>query len=158
MVFLDLLVALAIAVGLAGVLIPMMPGSSLVIGAILVWAAFEGESAGWAVFAVAACLVAVGGVVKYLIPGRRLQQSGVPNRTLLLGAILGIIGFFVIPVIGLPIGFVLGVYLAEAQRLGTERAWPGTLEALKAVGLGILIELTFTSLAALTWFVGLFVV
>jgi hypothetical protein len=136
----------------------MMPGSTLVVGAILVWAAFEGRSAGWAVFAVAACLVAAGGVVKYLIPGRKLQRSGVPTQTLLLGGILGIVGFFVIPVIGLPIGFVLGVYLAETQRLGSERAWPGTVEALKAVGLGILIELAFTSVAALTWLVGLFVV
>jgi uncharacterized protein YqgC (DUF456 family) len=158
MMFVDLMVALAIAVGLAGVLIPMMPGSTLVLGAILVWAAVEGEGAGWAVFAIAACLVAVGGVVKYLVPGRRLQQSGVPNRTLLLGGVLGIVGFFVIPVVGLPIGFVLGVYLAEAQRLGSERAWPGTVEALKAVGLGILIELAFTTTAALAWLVGLFVV
>lgn len=157
MVFLDLLVALAIAVGLVGVLIPLMPGSTLVVGAILVWAAFTGNGTGWAVFVIAACLVAVGGVLKYLIPGRRLQVSGVPNRTLLLGGVLGIVGFFVIPVIGLPIGFVLGIYLAEVQRVGGERAWPATVEALKAVGLGMLIELCFASLAALTWLIGAFV-
>ena len=157
MVFLDLLVALAIAVGLVGVLIPLMPGSTLVVGAILVWAAFTGSGTGWAVFVIAACLVAVGGVLKYLIPGRRLQVSGVPNRTLLLGGVLGIVGFFVIPVVGLPIGFVLGIYLAEVQRLGSERAWPATLEALKAVGLGMLIELAFASLAAVTWLIGAFV-
>ena len=157
MVFLDLLVALAIAVGLVGVLIPLMPGSTLVVGAVLVWAAFTGTSTGWAVFVVAACLVAVGGVLKYLIPGRRLQVSGVPNRTLLLGGVLGIVGFFVSPVVGLPIGFVLGIYLAEVQRIGSERAWPATLEALKAVGLGMLIELCFASLAAATWLVGAFV-
>jgi len=157
MLYLDLLVALAIAVGLVGVLVPVMPGSTLVLTAILVWAAVAGSGAGWAVFVVAACLVAAGGVIKYLVPGRRLQRSGVPNRTLLLGAVLGIVGFFVVPVVGLPIGFVLGVYLAEAQRLGGEQAWPGTVEALKAVGLGILIELVFATLAALTWLVGLFV-
>ena len=31
---------------------------------------------------------------------------------------LGIVGFFVVPVVGLLLGFVLGVYLAELARLG----------------------------------------
>lgn len=155
MLYVDMLVALAIAAGLVGVLIPMMPGSTLVVGAILGWAIFLGEPGGWAVFAIAATLVAIGGVVKYLVPGRRLQQSGVPTPTLLAGAVLGLVGFFVIPVVGLPIGFVLGIYLAELRRTSSAEAWPATVEALKAVGLGILIELTFCTMAALVWVVGL---
>src|SRR4051794_1587770 len=139
MVFLDLLVALVIAVGLVGVLVPMLPGSALVLGAILVWAVAVSESGGWLVAGIAAALLAAGVVVKYLVPGRRLQRSGIPNRTLLIGGALAIVGFFVIPVVGLPVGFVAGIYLAEVDRLGRERAWPATLEALKAVGLGILI-------------------
>lgn len=158
MVLLDVLVALTIAVGLVGVLVPMLPGSALVLGAILVWAAVLGESGGWVVAAIATTLLAVGVVVKYLVPGRRLQRSGIPNRTLLIGAILGVVGFFVVPVVGLPLGFVLGIYLAELERLGRERAWPATMQALKAVGLGILIELGFASLAAATWLVGAIVV
>lgn len=158
MVFLDLLVALLIAVGLVGVLVPMLPGSALVLGAILVWAVAVGESGGWLVAGIAAALLAAGVVVKYLVPGRRLQRSGIPSRTLLIGGALAIVGFFVIPVVGLPVGFVAGIYLAEVDRLGRERAWPATQEALKAVGLGILIELSFASLAALTWLVGAFVV
>lgn len=154
MLYVDLIVALAIAVGLVGVLVPMMPGSALVLGAVLVWAAVLGEGDGWLVAAIAAALLAVGVVVKYLVPGRRLQRSGIPNRTLLVGGALGIVGFFVVPVVGLPLGFVLGIYLAELQRLGGDRAWPATLEALKAVGLGILIELTFATLAALAWLIG----
>ena len=38
-------------------------------------------------------------------------------------------GFFVIPVVGLFLGFVLGVYLAELQRVGRAQAGavdPGT--------------------------------
>jgi uncharacterized protein YqgC (DUF456 family) len=154
MVFLDVLVALGIAIGLVGVLIPMLPGSALVLAAVVVWAVAVGDGTGWTFAAIAAALLAAGVVVKYLVPGRRLQRSGIPNRTLLIGGALGIVGFFVIPVVGLPVGFVLGIYLAEAGRLGRERAWAATVEALKAVGLGILIELTFASLAALTWLIG----
>lgn len=152
-----ILVALAIAVGLVGVLVPLLPGSLLVAAAITVWAVALGESGGWVVLAIALALIGVGVLVKYLVPGRRLQRSGVPNRTLVLGAVVGIVGFFVVPVIGLPLGFVVGIYLAEWQRLSREEAWPATVSALKAVGLGIVIELGFTTLAALTWAVGVLV-
>ncbi len=150
----EVLVALAIAVGIAGIIVPVLPGTLLVLGAILVWALQIGTSTGWVVFAVATVLLAGGTVVKFLVPGRRLKASGVPNRTLLVGALLAFIGFFVIPVIGMFIGFVLGVYLAERARVGGAQAWPSTVGALKAVGVSILIELVAAFLAAVTWAVG----
>jgi hypothetical protein len=67
---------------------------------------------------------------------------------------LGVVGFFVIPVIGLVVGFVLGVYLAELRRVGVNQAWPATVHALKAVGLSILIELLATLCAAAAWVAG----
>lgn len=151
---LEILVGLAIAVGLAGVLVPVLPGSLLVAAAILVWATERGGTTAWIVTAVALGLLVAGVVVKYLVPGRRLRRAGVPSRTLLAGAGLGIVGFFVVPVVGLPLGFVLGIYLVELRRLGHDRAWPATVHALKAVGLGLAIELTFGVLAAATWAVG----
>ena len=150
----EILVALAIAVGIAGIIVPVLPGTVLVLGAILVWAVQVGTSTGWIVFAGATVLLAGGTVVKYLVPGRRLKSSGVPNRTLLVGALVGFIGFFVIPVVGLLIGFVLGVYVAERARVGAARAWPSTKEALRAVGVSILIELVAALLAAVAWVVG----
>jgi uncharacterized protein YqgC (DUF456 family) len=150
----EILVALAIAVGIAGIIVPVLPGTVLVLGAILVWAVQVGTSTGWIVFTVATILLAGGTVVKYLVPGRRLKSSGVPNRTLLVGALVGFIGFFVIPVVGLLIGFVLGVYVAERARVGAARAWPSTKEALRAVGVSILIELVAALLAAVAWVVG----
>ncbi len=151
----EVLVALAIAVGLVGVIIPVLPGSLLVLGAILVWAWDLGTSTGWIVFAVAALFIGLGAIVKYVVPGRRLKDNGIPTSTLLLGGVLGVIGFFVIPVIGLLIGFVLGVYLAELLRVGVEAAWPATKHALKAVGLSMLIELVASMLAAMTWALGI---
>ncbi len=151
---LEVVVALVILVGLVGVVVPVLPGSLLVLGAVLVWALQLGTSTGWIVFAVATTFIAVGGVVKYLMPGRRLKEGGVPTSTLLIGGALGIIGFFVVPVIGLPIGFVLGVYLAEIGRVGRVAAWPSTKHALRAVGLSMMIELASVLLAALTWSIG----
>jgi uncharacterized protein YqgC (DUF456 family) len=151
---LEVVVALVIAVGLVGVILPVLPGSLLVLGAVLVWAWDIGSTTGWIVFAVATMFIALGSVVKYVVPGRRLKDNDIPTSTLLLGGVLGVVGFFVIPVVGLVVGFVLGVYLAELSRVGTDRAWPATKHALKAVGLSILIELVATLLAAAAWVAG----
>lgn len=154
MSLLVIFVALAIAVGLVGIVIPMLPGSLLVGAAIGVWAVAENSAGAWVTFAIAISLIAVGTITKYLIPGRRLQRSGVPNSTLLAGGVLGIVGFFVVPVVGLPLGFVLGVYLAEWRRTSQSQAGPATWHALKAVGLGMVIEFSFSVLAAGTWAIG----
>lgn len=150
----EILVALAIAVGLTGILVPALPGSLLIGAAVVAWALERGGATAWAVTAVALGLLVTGTVVKYLVPGRRLQRAGVPTSTLLAGAALGVVGFFLVPVVGLLLGFVLGVYLVEWRRLGGRDAWPATVHALKATGLGILIELAFGVLAAATWAIG----
>jgi uncharacterized protein YqgC (DUF456 family) len=153
----ELLVALAIAVGLVGILVPVLPGSILVLTAILVWAWEVGGATAWVVFGIAAVALVVGGVVKYLVPNRRLKDAGIPASTQWIGAALGVVGFFVIPVVGLFLGFVLGVYLAEYRRLGGRAAWPSTVHALKAVGLSMLIELAAGVAATLVWVVGVVV-
>lgn len=154
----NLLVAAVIAVGLVGIVVPILPGILLVAGAIFVWTVLAGTGTAWAVFGVAFGFIVVGTVVKYVVPGRRLQAAGIPNSTLLAGAAAGLVGFFVVPVLGLLLGFVLGVYLAELRRLGSAGAWPATLDAVKAVVLSILVELVAATLATLTWIVGLFLV
>ena len=53
----EVLVALAIAFGIAGIIVPVLPGTLLVLGAILVWSVQVGTSTGWAVFTVATLLL-----------------------------------------------------------------------------------------------------
>jgi uncharacterized protein YqgC (DUF456 family) len=153
----EVVVALAILVGLVGVVVPVLPGLVLVLVAVLVWAVDVGGGTAWTVFGLATAVLVVGTVVKYAVPGRRLKSSGIPASTTWFGIALGVVGFFVIPVVGLVIGFVLGVYLAEHRRVGSAAAWPSTQQALRAVGVGILIELAAGILAALVWVVGVVV-
>jgi uncharacterized protein YqgC (DUF456 family) len=150
----ELLVGLAVLVGLVGIVVPVLPGTILILGAVLVWAVAASSATGWLVFALVTTLLVIGSVVKYAVPGRGLKAAGVPNRTILAGGLLGIVGFFVVPVVGLFLGFVLGVYLSELQRVGRDSAWPSSKSALKAAGLSILIELAAGLLAAVTWLVG----
>jgi uncharacterized protein len=146
------LAAVLVAVGIVGIIVPVLPGLILVVAGIAVWAVPRGDAVAWTVLGVAVAIVVIGSVAKYLLPGKRLRESGVPGRTIAAGAVLGIVGFFVIPIVGLFLGFVLGVYLAELARLGGNgAAWPSTREALAAVGWSIIIEMATGLLAAAVW-------
>lgn len=146
------LIGAAIVVGLVGIVVFVLPGLLIVWAAVLVWALVEQTLLAWMVLAFATLVALVGTVVKYLVPGQRMRDAGVPGGSIVLGAVLGFIGFFLIPVVGLFIGFILGIFLAERIRLGAHgEAWPSTVHALKAVGLSILIELFAGLLIAGTW-------
>lgn len=149
----QILIGLAILAGLAGIVLPVLPGLLVEVAAVVLWAGVEGGGRAWTVAIAAAALALVSQVVKYVIPGRRMREAGIPRRTLYIAGLLAIVGFFVIPVIGLPIGFVGGTYLAERQRLGTDLAWPSTVASMRAVGLAIGIELTAGLLIAAMWLV-----
>jgi uncharacterized protein YqgC (DUF456 family) len=151
----EVLVGIVIAIGLVGVLVPVLPGLVLVWAAILVWALEVGGRLAWVVLALVTVLFVAGTIVKYVVPGRRLRRAGVPWTSTAVGAGLGLVGFFVIPVVGLVVGFVLGVYLAERQRLhATGPAWQSTKQALAAAGLSMLIELGAGLVMAGCWLAG----
>ena len=146
------LVALVIAIGLAGIVVPILPGGLLVFGAIAVWAVVERSTVGWVTLAIAAALFVAAEVIKYAWPVKRMRAADVRTSILLIGAVCGIVGFFVIPVIGLLIGFVLGVFVAEfVTRRDAAVAWASTVHALKGVALAVGVELTGALLAAATW-------
>ena len=117
----EVLVGLVILVGLIGVVVPILPGTLLIFGAILVWAIMTGGATAWTVFALSALALVVTGIVKYTWPGKRMKSGGVPNLSVVVGGVVGIIGFFVIPVVGLFLGFIHQLALALAARwiLGT---------------------------------------
>jgi uncharacterized protein YqgC (DUF456 family) len=155
-VVLALVAGVLIVLGLLGVISQVLPGLVVVLAGVAVWAIPRGDALGWWVFGIAAVLLVLGSVVKYVVPGKQLKDAGVPGRSLVLGAVLGIVGFFVVPVIGLFLGFVLGVYLAELARLGSSSAaWPSTRHALRAVGWSIVIELAAALLMTGAWIAGL---
>ena len=152
-----ILVALAIAVGIVGIVVPLLPGTLLVLGAIAVWAVVENNVTGWVTLGVVTALLVVSTLIKYLWPARRMRAADVRTLSLVAGAVLGIIGFFVIPVVGLVIGFVLGVYLAEVAKRRDQRvAWTSTKHAVKGVALSVGIELCGALLATAAWVAGVY--
>lgn len=153
-VWVELLVAIACVVGIVGTVVPVLPGTLLCGAAILLWGFAEGGHAWWFT-AAALAIIAIGAVLKYAIPGKRMKASGVPWWVMFAGAVAGIVGFFLIPVVGLFIGFILGVYVAEIARLQSiADAWPTTVEAMKAVGISTMIDLACAVFATAVWVSG----
>jgi uncharacterized protein len=144
---------LLIVVGLFGIVVPVLPGTILVALGIAIWATEDGSPGAWVTLAIAVTCLVVGAVVKYAVPGRRLKAT-VPTRTLVVGGLAAVVGFFVIPVIGVLVGFPVGVYAAERARVGAEGAWPSTKAALGAVAASILIELAAAVVATGVWVAG----
>lgn len=151
-VLLDLLVVAALVVAAVGILIPVLPGTFLALGALLVWAIATGGAIAWTAFGVMALIIGAGQVLKYLLPHKSLTAAGVPGRSIVVGGVAAIIGFFLIPVVGLIVGFIGGLYVAEHVRL---REWAlakeSTWAAMKATGFSILIELGALLAASAVW-------
>jgi uncharacterized protein YqgC (DUF456 family) len=148
-------VAVAIAIGLVGILVPFLPGTLLVWAAIAVWAFLEQTTTAWVVFGVATAVIGVSLLVKYLWPVKRMRAADVSGWVLAAGAVAGVIGFFVIPVVGLLVGFVAGVYLAElVHRRDQRRAWASTVHAVKGAALSVGVELAGGLIATVAWVVG----
>lgn len=149
-----ILAGIVILVGLVGIALPILPGLILVLASVAGWALVVSDPIGWWVLGVCAGLAVLGWVLQYLVPGSRMRRAGVPDRTVVVGLLAGIVGFFVVPVVGLPLGFVAGVYLVEAARVGPGRAWPSTVAASKAALVSYGIEFLTGVLLAATWAVG----
>lgn len=151
----DVLVLLAMLVGTVGVVVPVLPGLVVVWGATLVWALARQDGPGWLVFGVATVVYAVGLVAKYLLPGRRMKSAGVDGPVVAVALAVAVVGFFVVPVVGAPLGFVLSVYLLELLKHREHAAaWRATSQAIRAVVLNVGIELGTAFAIIAVWGVG----
>jgi uncharacterized protein YqgC (DUF456 family) len=153
----NVLVLLAMLVGTAGVVLPVLPGLAVVWGAVAVWALLLREPVGWVVLAVATLVLAGGLLAKYLVPGRRMTTAGVDATIVAVAAVVAVVGFFVVPVVGAPLGFVLTVYLLELLKHREHTvARRATGQAVRAVVLSMGIELLTALGIITTWAVGVY--
>lgn len=153
-----LICGVLILLGMAGIVVPVLPGSVLIGLSLLAWATAVARPVGWVVFGVGAVLVIAGMLSSSVLTGRTMKKRQIPAWSVLAAVVLGIVGFFVIPLVGLLVGFVLGLFLSE---LGRQRSFTPALSssvaALKAIGLGVLVEFGFASVAGGTWILGVWI-
>jgi uncharacterized protein len=136
-------VAVVMALGLAGTVVPLVPGL------ILIWAAALGYgflvgfgTAGLIGMTLITALLVVGTTAKYVLARRGAGATGAPRSTITAAALLGLVGFFVVPVVGFPLGAAIGIFIAERHRLGdSSAAWASTKRVLAGFGRGALVEM-----------------
>lgn len=141
------------AVGVVGTVVPLLPGIPIVWAAAFVYGLAGGFGlVGWAAFAAITVLAVAGTIAGYALPHRRVSRSGAPTSAKVAGLIVGIIGFFVVPIVGFVAGAVLGVYAAERVRTKDHaRAWRSTKDLIVGFGLGALAQLVAAIAMVVCW-------
>lgn len=155
----EVLVGLVMALGLVGVVAPLLPGLLLVWAAGLAWVLLDGGGVlRWGVFAGMSLLLVGGTVAKYALPGRSARSTGAPWSTLLAGLAGAVVGAFVLPVLGLVVGGLLGVFAAELARHRTlAGARQSTRAVLVGIGIGLLVEFAAGAAMVGVWLLGVLV-
>lgn len=138
----EILILAVMAVGVVGIVLPVLPGLLIILGGVLAWALVEQSTLGWVTFVIAAVVYLLGVILQWAIPGRYMRRAGVQTSTLVVGVVCALVLGVLIPVVGLFIGFPLGIFMVSLVRTRDARgALRATGHALRAVGTNMLIEL-----------------
>ena len=153
------LIGLVMAVGLVGTLIPILPGLTVIWLAGLAWVFLDGPDAThWIIFAIMTAFYLLGQVLAFYLPAKSAVTEN-PKWTLAMGAVFAIAGFFLIPVVGAPLGFVFGIFLRillDSREF--HRAIRATGKTLKSLGLATAVQCGFGIAICTTWALGLILI
>lgn len=133
---------LLVVAGLLGIVVPVLPGLVVVLAGVLLWAVLTATPLAWGLFAACVVVALAGYALQYLLPGRRMKERGVGTSTLALAVVAGVVGFFIVPVVGALLFFVLAIFVVESSRSRDRGlAWTRTKHAMVAVAQSVGIEL-----------------
>lgn len=151
----SLVIGVVMVIGLCGVVLPMLPGLILMWAAALVY----GFAVGWStvgvvVMVLATGVVAAGLAAGIILPQRAAAAGGASAAAQLAGLAGAIVGFFVIPVVGVLVGGLAGVYGVELARHGDRQAaWTATVATARGFGVAILVDLVLGFVLLMAWVV-----
>lgn len=121
-VVLETLTLFVLFVGLAGLIVPVFPGLTIMWLATLAYALIQNAADkmsgwDWFFFAVISLLMIAGNILDNLIIAAKMREQFIPWSSILLAFAAGIIAsIFFTPLVGL-IAAPLGLFLAELRRL-----------------------------------------
>ena len=141
------------AVGAVGTVVPLVPGLALVWAAALVYGLAEGfDGVGAVAFGVITALAVAGTLAGWVVPARVAGRAGAARASIVVGVVAAVVGFFVIPVVGVAVGGVAGVYAGELFRTGDRgAAWRATRATLTGFGAAALVQLAVALAMAAVW-------
>lgn len=147
------IVLIAMLIGLAGTLVPILPGILLMWAAAVVYGVVVGFDAfGITILVLITSLTGVAVAVGVLVPQRAAAESGAALASQIAAGVGAVIGFFLIPIIGAPVGAVVGIGLAEWY---DKRDWPAakasTIAIAKGFGISTLAQFGLGFVILLVW-------
>ncbi len=148
-----ILAAVLMVLGLGGVIIPLLPGLALIWAVALGYGLAVGFGPfGVATMVVLTVLLVFSVVLGFGIPKRSTDAHGVSRLSQVAALVGAIIGFFAIPIVGVPIGALIGVLLAErADKQDWTLAWQSTKALAKGLGLNVLAQLAVGVVMIAAW-------
>lgn len=154
MTLVNILVALLMLAGLAGAVVPVLPGTPLILaGALLHAIATDFTPVGLGRLAILAALAVVGAVLGNLATAVGVQRAG-GSRWAIVGALVGaVLGLFAAPlglVLGPLVGAIAGEILRTRRLRGSVRAGLGALLGLLA-GAVAHVAVAFVMVALFAW-------
>ena len=110
---------LAMLVGLIGIVLPVIPGTIVILVAAVIYALIDGfQAVGWPTLVVLGLLTVVAVTADLWATSVGAKVGGASIWSILAGLVGGLVGFLVLNLLGAILGAVLGVLLTEAIRVG----------------------------------------
>ena len=146
---------LLLAVAAIGTVYPGVPGSVLAIITLMAWAWIMGSSAAWIAAVIGSVMVAAGWAAGAMLTSRKLRQQQIPKRSIAVAMVSAVVGMFLIPVVGVFVGFGAGLFVSEyARRRDFGSSLKSSAKTLKATGIGVVLEFGMVCLAGSVWMIG----
>lgn len=158
-VILEALTLFVLLAGLAGLLIPIFPGLTVMWLATLVYALVQAANdnmtaAEWAIFSIITVLMLVGNIIDNIIIAKHVRDKEVPWSSILLAFAAGIIVSLIFTPIGGMVAAPAGLFLAEWRRVKDRRiAFANTKAWMKGWGWAVAAKLGFGVIMIALWMV-----
>lgn len=156
---LALLTGAAMAIGILGTLIPIIPGIGLVWLAAVAWGMLAGfGTVGMISMTLITGLLAAGVFLGLRIPQRAATAEGLSRIGLFAGIVVALVFAIALPLVGAPIGFVVGVWIVRMRDTrDAAAAWRSTVRTTIALVQASAAQFVIAVLMSLVWVAWLFI-
>lgn len=115
--FIASLLLLVMAAGLVGLVLPIFPGLVVIWLASLGYGILEGfTSVGWVILGLVTLLMITGSLIDNVIMSQQAHENGAAWYSILIAMLFGVVGSFLLPVLGGLLGALTALFLVEWLR------------------------------------------
>lgn len=144
--------------GLAGLIIPVLPGLTIIWAAALLYWIIDGFALpSIVIFVILTIIMLVGNVIDNFFMGGSARKAGASWVSIAVAIIGGIIGTLVLPPLGGILFAIAGIFLVEYIRLrNLKQAWESTRSLAIGIGWAAIVRAGLGVVMITLWAIGAF--